>query len=121
MLIIWIKIHLPLFGQYLKYKEELDELIKNLQEDWIFLNRSIVQNGDGITYQINTSDYELLWSFINFYQSVEKIQKILKQELTQKVKSELISFIDINEQVPEDGKEEVLEMIEDGVVKLLII
>jgi len=24
------------------------------------LNRSIVQNGDGITYQINSSDYELL-------------------------------------------------------------
>lgn len=119
--IIWIKIHIPLFGQYVKYKDELDEMINNLQENWVFLNRSIVQNGDGIIYQINSSDYELLWSFINFYQSVEKIQKILKQELTEKIKSDLIHFIDTNEQVPEDGKEEVLKLIDDWVMKLLVV
>jgi len=119
--IIWIKIHIPLFGQYIKYKDELDEMIKNLQEDWIFLNNSIVQNGDGIIYQINSSDYELLWSFINFYQSIEKIQKILKQEFTEKAKLDLINFIDTNEQVPEDGKDEVIKMIEDGVMKLLVV
>jgi hypothetical protein len=119
--IIWIKIHIPLFGQYTKYKDELDEMIKNLQEDWIFLNSSIVQNGDGIIYQINSSDYELLWSFVNFYQSIEKIQKILKQEFTEKAKSDLLSFMDTNEQVPEDGKDEVIKMIEDGVMKLLVV
>ncbi len=119
--IIWIKIHIPLFGQYVKYKEELDELIKNLQSEWIFLNCSIAKNEDWIIYQINSSDYELLWSFINFYQSVEKIQKILKQELTKKVKSELIDFIDTNEQIPNDWKEDTLRMIEDGVMKILTV
>ena len=119
--IIWIKIHIPLFGQYIKYKEELDEMIKNLQDEWIFLNHSVVQNGDWITYQINSSDYELLWSFVNFYQSVEKIKKILKQESTEKIKSELINFIDTDEQVPDNWKEEVLEMIEDGIIKLLVV
>jgi hypothetical protein len=119
--IIWIKIHIPLFGQYIKYKEAIDELIKNLQSEWIFLNNSILQNWDWIIYQINSWDYELLWSFVNFYQSVEKVQKIFKQELTEKTKPELINFIDINEQVPENWKEEVLRMIDDGVMKILTV
>lgn len=119
--IIWVKAHIPLFGQYSKYKDELDSMIKNLQDEWIFLSSSIVQNWDWIIYQINSSDYELLGSFVNFYQSVEKIQKILKQELAKKVKSDLISFIEINEQIPEDWKEDVLKIIEDGVIKLLIV
>jgi len=33
----------------------------------------------------------------------------------------LIGFLDLNEQIPEDGKEDVLKMIEDGVIKLLIV
>ncbi|MFZ2151310.1 MAG: hypothetical protein WAZ12_01540 [Candidatus Absconditicoccaceae bacterium] len=119
--IIGIKIHIPLFGQYIKYKESIDEIIKNLQNEGIFLNHSILQNGDGIVYQINSGDYELLGSFVNFYQSVEKVQKIFKQEFTEKAKSELINFIDINEQVPENGKEEVLRMIDDGVMKVLTV
>jgi len=119
--IIWIKIHIPLFGQYVKYKESMDELIKNLQSEWIFLNNSILQNWEWIIYQISSWDYELLWSFINFYQSVEKVQKIFKQEFTEKAKSELINFIDINEQVPENWKEEVLRMIDDGVMKILTV
>lgn len=119
--IIWIKIHLPLFGQYIKYKESIDELIENLQSEWIFLNHSVLQNWDWIIYQINSWDYELLWSFVNFYQSVEKVQKIFKQEFTEKAKSELINFIDINEQVPENWKEEVLRMIDDGIVKVLTV
>lgn len=119
--IIWIKIHIPLFGQYIKYKESIDEIIKNLQNEWIFLNHSILQNWDWIVYQINSWDYELLWSFVNFYQSVEKVQKIFKQEFTEKAKSELINFIDINEQVPENWKEEVLRMIDDGVMKVLTV
>jgi hypothetical protein len=119
--LISIKTHIPLFGQYVKYKEELDEMIKNLQSEWIFLNNSIVQSWDWIMYQINSSDYEILWSFVNFYQSVEKIKKILKQELIEKIKTELIDFIDINEQIPEDWKEEVLQMIDDGVMKMLTV
>lgn len=119
--IVWIKIHIPLFGQYIKYKESLDELINNLQSDWIFLNHSILQNWDWIIYQISSWDYELLWSFVNFYQSVEKVQKIFKQEFTEKTKSELINFIDINQQVPEYWKEEVLRMIDDGIVKVLTV
>ncbi len=119
--IIWIKSHIPLFGQYVQYKDSLDAMIQALQEDWIFLNHSIVQNGDWIIYQITSSDYELLWSFINFYQSVEKLEKIHKRELTEKVKSQLIAFIDNNEQIPENWKEEVLKMIEDGIMKLLLV
>jgi hypothetical protein len=29
--------------------------------------------------------------------------------------------MDTNEQVPEDGKDEVIKMIEDGVMKLLVV
>jgi hypothetical protein len=119
--LIGLKIHLPLFGQYIKYKEELDTMIKNLQEEWIFLNTSIVKNNDGIIYQLSSSDYELLWYFANWYQSIEKIDKILKQEITNKVKLDLINFVEMNEQVPYNGKEQVLEMIEDGIIKLLVV
>jgi len=44
----------------MKYKEQIDIMIKRLQEDGIFCNNSIVKNNDGIIYQINSSDYELL-------------------------------------------------------------
>ncbi|MCF7835161.1 hypothetical protein K9M48_03855 [Candidatus Gracilibacteria bacterium] len=119
--LVSIKIHIPLFGQYIKYKEELDSLLKFLQEDGIFISRSIVQNKDGITYQISSSDYEFLGSLAYFYQSIEKIQKILKQETTENIKSELINFLEINDLIPEDGKEDVIAMIEDGIVKILTV
>lgn len=119
--LVSIKIHIPLFGQYIKYKEELDSLLKFLQEDGIFISRSIVQNKDWITYQISSSDYEFLWSLAYFYQSIEKIQKILKQETTENIKSELINFLEINDLIPEDWKEDVIAMIEDGIVKILTV
>ena len=119
--LIGIKIHLPLFGQYIKYKEELDSMIKNLQEDGIFLNSSIVKNNDGIIYQLSSSDYELLWFLANWYQSIEKIDKILKQEIISKVKLDLINFVEMDWQVPYNWKEKVLEMIEDGMIKLLVV
>lgn len=119
--LIGIKIHLPLFGQYIKYKEELDSMIKNLQEDGIFLNSSIVKNNDGIIYQLSSSDYELLWFLANWYQSIEKIDKILKQEIISKVKLDLINFVEMDWQVPYNWKEKVLEMIEDGIIKLLVV
>ncbi len=119
--LIGIKIHLPLFGQYIKYKEELDSMIKNLQEDGIFLNSSIVKNNDGIIYQLSSSDYELLWFLANWYQSIEKIDKILKQEIISKIKLDLINFVEMDWQVPYNWKEKVLEMIEDGMIKLLVV
>jgi hypothetical protein len=35
-----IKIHLPLFGQYLHYKETLDQIVKKLQTEQYFLQTS---------------------------------------------------------------------------------
>jgi hypothetical protein len=114
-----IKAHIPLFGQWVKYKDFFDDMIKELVWQGLFLSTSIVQNGDGIIYQINSSDYELLEYFVHFYQSVEKIEKIFKRDFTQEVKSMLIYFLQTNTEIPEHGKEEVLSLIEDGVIKIL--
>lgn len=119
--LISIKIHIPLLGQYIKYKEQLDNIINTFKDEGMFLNRSTVWNNDWITYQISSSDYEILSIFADFYQSIEKIQKILKQDFTEKVKSELLDFVENNEQIPADGKEEVMELIEDGMLKILTV
>ena len=85
----------------------------------MFLNQSILENNDWIIYQINSSDYELLWFFAKFYQNIEKINKILKEELVEKIKSELIDFIKNNKNIPEEWKNEVLNVIDNWTIKLL--
>lgn len=114
-----VKIHIPLFGQFLKYEEQLDAIKKQLAEKWIFITTSSQKTNDGIIYQINCNDYELLTSWAKWYEPIEKFEKITKREFTQEMKRKLIDFITNNQEIPQEGKSEVLKQIEEWTIKLL--
>ena len=115
-----IKIQLPLFWQYLAQQENLDQMIKSLQDEWIFLRADKLPNKNGIIYQISSNDYEFLEIFAKRYEAVEKFTKITKRDFTEDMKTRLIEFIQSNPEIPSAGKSEVLEKIKNGTIKLLI-
>jgi len=114
-----IKIQIPLFGQYMTHQETLDRIIKDLQQEWIFLKADKLSNKNGIVYQISSNDYELLETFATWYKAVENFEKITKREFTDEMKTKLIEFISTNREVPTEGKDEVLKQIKEGTIKLL--
>ncbi len=121
--LISARIQIPLYGSYASKKNDFEDLTKSLQSSWIFINISSSQNGEGEICQISITDYEILASFANFYQSIEKIQEISKQESASKIKIQLLDYIsnklesDIWKSV--DGKESILQSIQNGVLKIL--
>ena len=114
-----IKIQIPLSGQYLAHEENLDNIIKKLQKEWIFLKADKVPNKNGIVYQISSNDYELLEICAQWYEAVEKFEKITKREFTKDMKTKLIEFINTNPEIPQEGKSEVLRQLEEWTIKLL--
>ncbi|HMS90914.1 MAG TPA: hypothetical protein PKC87_01735 [Candidatus Absconditabacterales bacterium] len=115
-----IKIQIPLAGQYLAHTETLDMIIKKLQENGLFLKADKLVNKNGIIYQISSNDYELLEIWAKWYEPVEKFEKITKREFTQEMKIKLIEFITTNPEIPQEGKSEILEQLNTGMIKLLI-
>lgn len=121
--LISAKIHIPLYGSYLSKKEEFQSLIKSLQSNWIFINISSSTNGEWEVCQISITDYEILASFANFYQSIEKIQEISKQDYVTKIKSELVEYISNKLETelwrPVEGKEDIIKSIKTWTLKVL--
>jgi hypothetical protein len=66
-----------------------------------------------MVYQISCNDYELLETFAQRYEAVEKFEKISKREFTEEMKIKLIEFIETNPEIPQDGKTEVLKEIKE--------
>jgi len=122
--LISAKIHIPLYGSYLSKKEEFQELTRSLQSNWVFINISSSTNGEWEVFQISITDYEILASFANFYQSIEKIQEISKQDYVAKIKSELIEYISNKLEVdlwrPLEWKNEIVKTIKVWTLKVLI-
>ncbi len=114
-----IKIQIPLSGQHLAHEESLDVKIHILQQKGIFLKADKLINKNGMVYQISTNDYELLEIFAQWYEPVEKFEKITKREFTQEMKMSLIEFIKTNTEIPQEGKTEVLKQITEWTIKLL--
>lgn len=117
--LIAIKIHIPLFGQFLKYEESFDIMKQQLAEEWMFINTSTQKTNDGIVYQISCNDYEILKNIANYAKAIEKIDKIPKYELTLEYKKQLIEFIQTHPEIPQEGKTEVLKKIQEWTIKLL--
>lgn len=117
--LIAIKIHIPLFGQFLKHEENFDSMKKELAKEGIFISTSIQKTNDGIIYQISCNDYEVLKNVANYTKGIEKIDKIPKYELTLEYKNQLIEFIQTNPEIPQDGKSEVIKQLEEWTIKLL--
>lgn len=115
-----MKIQLPLFGKYVENVEVLDEVIATLSDNGIYVNKSIQETNDGIVYQITSADYELLKIFARFYEPIEKWLEISKYTDTLKVKEELVDFLKTNSNIPNEGKEEVIDSIKKGEIKILV-
>ncbi|MDD3263154.1 MAG: hypothetical protein PHR61_04940 [Candidatus Absconditabacteria bacterium] len=115
-----IKIQIPLFGQYLKYQENFDQIILDLQKQGIFLKKDLVETNNGIVYQISSNDWELLEVFAKWYEAIEKFEKISKKFFTQDMKDKLIAFLLSDVNIPENGRQDVLDKIHSGVIKFLM-
>lgn len=115
-----IKIQIPLFGQYLKYQEGFDNIISDLQNNGIFIKKDTLETNNGIIYQISTNDWELLDIFAKWHEAIEKFEKISKKIFTDEMKDKLVAFLVSDNQIPEEGRQEVLDRLQSGVVKFLM-
>jgi len=114
-----IKAQIHLFGQYTDNTEIIDESIKVLAENWLFIKKNIQNIWDGIVYEITSSDYELLQHFARFYEPIEKWLKISKYDEVENVKKNLIEFIQTNPEIPNEWKDEVVKTLENGMIKIM--
>ena len=108
-----IKIQLPLFGQFLSIWDEIKNIQKNLQNEWIFIQISENIQWDKHTYEITSNDYELLQIFAKLYLPVEKFSQITKREQAQEAIETLKNFL------WKEGESELIEKINSSCVKLL--
>ena len=115
-----IKMQIPLFWTAINYEINFNYIINKLQKVWIFLKTTIQETNDGIVYQITSSDFELLQIFARFYEPIEKWLEISKYTDTLKTKEELVEFLITNTEIPSEWKSEVLNEIENWMIKVLI-
>jgi len=108
-----IKIQLPLFGQFLSIWDEIKNIQKNLQNEWIFIQISENIQWDKHTYEITSNDYELLENFAKLYLPVENFSQITKREQAQEAIETLKNFL------WKEGESELIEKINSSCVKLL--
>ncbi len=114
-----IKVQIPLFWKYVEKQDIIDENLSVLSENGLYVNKNLQRTNDGIIYELTSSDYELLQHFARFYEPIEKWLKISKYDDVLNVKKELIEFIKTNPEIPSEGKDEVLEFLENGMIKIM--
>ena len=108
-----IKIQLPLFGQFLSIWDEIKNIQKKLQENWIFIQISENIQWDKHTYEITSNDYELLKIFAKLYLPVENFSQITKREQTQEAIEALRIFLE------KEWNNELITKVDNSCVKLL--
>lgn len=114
-----IKVQIPLFWKYVEKQDIIDENLSVLSENGLYVNKNLQRTNDGTIYELTSSDYELLQHFARFYEPIEKWLKISKYDDVLNVKKELIEFIKTNLEIPSEGKDEVLEFLENGMIKIM--
>ncbi len=108
-----IKIQLPLFGQFLSIWDQIKNIQKNLQNEWIFIQISENIQWDKHTYEITSNDYELLEIFAKLYLPVENFFQITKREQTQEAIEALKFFLE------KKWNKGLTETLKNSCVKLL--
>jgi hypothetical protein len=108
-----IKIQLPLFGQFLSIWDEIKNIQKCLQDNWIFIQISENIQWDKHTYEITSNDYEFLEIFAKLYLPVEKFSQITKREQAQEAIEALKTFLE------NEWNNELIQKIDNSCVKLL--
>ena len=76
------------------------------------MKKDLVETNNGIIYQISSNDWELLDIFVKWHEAIEKFEKISKKAFTEEMKDKLVAFLVADSQIPEQGKQEVLDMIQ---------
>ena len=108
-----IKIQLPLFGQFLSLWDEIRNIQKFLQNEWIFIQISENIQWEKHTYEITSNDYELLQIFAKFYLPVENFSQITKREQAQEAIEALKFFLE------KEWEDEAMAKMDNSCVKLL--
>ena len=108
-----LKIQLPLFGQFLTIWDDIRDIQRNLQNNWIFIQISENIQWDKHMYEITSNDYELLEIFANLYLPVEKFEQITKREQAQEATEALKAFL-LNE-----WEKELIDVVSSSCVKIL--
>jgi hypothetical protein len=57
--------------------------------------------------------------FAKWYEAIEKFDKISKKAFTEEMKSKLVDFLQSNDQLPQEGKQEIVEKIQNWQIKFL--
>lgn len=112
------KIHIPLFGAYLKDQKIFDTILFVLESKGIFLQKHIQETNDGLIYQITSSDYEFLQAIAKLYKPIAKINKIPTLDRTQQNKELLLQYID-NLKIPGTQAIQTRNLIEQNIIKFL--
>lgn len=115
-----IKIQIPLFWAYLEYENELEKIKEFFANKWVFIRTNKQENQNWIVHQLTINDYELLWIFASFYDTIEKSLEISKYNEVLKIKEDLLEFVRNNQEIPTDWKDEVLKKIKNWMIKILI-
>lgn len=108
-----IKIQLPLFWQFLAIWDQIRNIQKDLQKEWIFIQISENIQWDKHIYEITSNDYELLDSFSKLYLHIEKFTQITKREQAQEAVNMLITFLE------REWNTNMISTINTSCVKLL--
>ena len=108
-----IKIQLPLFGQFLTIWDDIRDIQRNLQNNWIFIQISENIQWDKHMYEITSNDYELLEIFANLYLPVEKFEQITKREQAQEATEALKAFLS------NEWEKELIDVVSSSCVKIL--
>ncbi len=97
----------------MKYEEIFDTMKKKFAEEGIFISVSKQKNNEGCIYQITCTDYEILKNIAEYNKDIEKIEKIPKYDQALEYKKSLLEFLTNNEEIPEEGKKEVIKKIQE--------
>ena len=108
-----LKIQLPLFGQFLTIWDDIRDIQRNLQNNWIFIQISENIQWDKHMYEITSNDYELLEIFANLYLPVEKFEQITKREQAQEATEALKAFLS------NEWEKELIDVVSSSCVKIL--
>ena len=108
-----IKIQLPLFGQFLSIWDEIRNIQRLLQNEWIFIQISENVQWDKHIYEITSNDYELLENFAKLYLPVENFSQITKREQAQEAIESLKIFLE------KEWENDLITEVDNSCVKLL--
>lgn len=112
-----MKIQIPIFWSYLSLQSIFEAIISRLQKQWIYLSASLnTQNGKS-TFQISSSDRELLQIFAKWHSNIQHYSSITKRSQTDEAIDKLKNFLSSNHV---ENWWEIKQTLSTWTIKLLV-